>query len=123
MESKLKLWPRMGHLKTGSGKTRVEVVYVKTPVLITAYYYGGKNHLGAFTAGVHINSYSYHKTYSRDGHRDDTITKRAEKILCKNFKGLVVTGAGIHYENLTPSQIKSIVKNAEYLSRRVAGVV
>ncbi|MDO8519556.1 MAG: hypothetical protein Q7T11_05275 [Deltaproteobacteria bacterium] len=119
---KSKLWPQVGRFKTGSGKTRVNVIYLKTPASVTAYYYGGKNHLGALTAGVHVNSHAYHRTYCRPGHHDDLVTKKAEKILCKNLKGLVVTGAGIHYEKATPSEIKAIVKNAEHLSRRVASL-
>src|SRR3989338_8435113 len=108
-----------GYLKSGKGKTRVELVYLKTPGALTAYYFGGKPHLWAVTAGVHLLSKKMHRTVCLNGHRDDTITKRAEEILCKNRNGLVITGAGIHYKNATVPQIRSLVKNADVLSHRL----
>lgn len=114
------LLPKAGRLTTGTGKTCVNVIYLTTPAGITAFYYGGKSHLGSVTAGLHILSRSFHKTYCREGHRDDLVTRKAEKILCHNRSGFVLTGAGIHYDNATRPEIKALVRNTEYLSRRVA---
>lgn len=108
-----------GYLKAGKGKTRVELIYLKTPGALTAYYFGGKPHLGAVTAGLHLRSKKVHRTLCLNGHRDDTITKRAEEILCKNRNGLVITGAGIHYEKATVPQIRALVKNADTLSHKL----
>lgn len=120
---KLKNKINFGRLTAGRGKTRVGLIYLRTPGAITAYYYGGRPHLGAVTAGVHLNSRKLHRTLARKGHRDDTITKRAEEILCKNRNGLVIAGAGIHYKNATIPQIRALVKNADLLSHKLLSLV
>ena len=73
-------------------------------------------------ASVALDSFKkrFSGTVRLPGHHDDVVTKKALSILATDHRRLVVTLAGIHYDRVAAPQIRSIVKNAEWLSRKLA---
>lgn len=109
-----------GHLARGQGKTRVHLFYCKAFDVLFASFFGGRPHLGAASATLDSFRKKFSGTVKLPGHHDDVVTKKALSILATNHHRLVVTLAGIHYDRAAGPQIRSIVRNAEWLSRKLA---
>lgn len=109
-----------GHLVKGKGKTRVHLFYCKAFDVLFASFFGGRPHLGAASAALDSFKKRFSGTVKLPGHRDDVVTKKALSILATNHHRLVVTLAGIHYDRAAAPEIRSIVKNAAWLSRKLA---
>ncbi|HUL20346.1 MAG TPA: hypothetical protein VLZ10_02750 [Thermodesulfobacteriota bacterium] len=53
------------------------------------------------------------------GHKEDTLVKRISERLATQLKKNVVVTAGIHWDNLSPQEIKIIENLTEALSDRI----
>lgn len=109
-----------GHLARGKGKTCVHLFYLKAFDVLLATFFGGRPHLGAVSVALDTFKRRFSGTVKLPGHRDDVVTKKALSILTTDHHRLVVALAGIHYDSVAGPQIRSIVRNAEWLSRKLA---
>lgn len=102
-------------------------------VLITG---GCRTHVGAVTVVEPCQKYQDHsgvdertsgnmtsRTILRKSHRDDVISERVGKILCKSFHCPVLVCCGIHYDNVRKEDIQQIIDSVNSLIRNLIQII
>ncbi len=77
---------------------------------------GGKEHIGAVALAVCRDSETGQADASQisvEGHREDELVRTAALHLSETLCCTVVVSAGIHFDNLTKSEIGKIVKTVD----------
>lgn len=70
---------------------------------------GGAAHIGAVGAGNVCTGMASSSVITMPGHRDDRIAKEAAERLSKSQGCNCVVVAGVHYDKITPQEIKDIM--------------
>ena len=74
---------------------------------------GGMRHIGSVAASD--DGASTIRQFTIAGHKEDQIVKQAVEILSPLISGEILVIGGIHYDNITPEQIRRIQKNCSEL--------
>lgn len=53
------------------------------------------------------------------GHKEDELAKASAETLAARFNTNVVVTAGIHWNDLTPGELKSVIRNSKILNDRI----
>lgn len=109
---------RIIHLREDENRKRVELVALPAGRDLIVYLYGGDAHIGAVGVG-----YCYDLTTNKSnssviavyGHKEDDLVKKVSAKLAKELGVTSVVIAGIHYAQLSDSEIKKIIQNVEKL--------
>ncbi|CAJ38151.1 prenylated flavin chaperone LpdD [Methanocella arvoryzae] len=70
---------------------------------------GGAAHIGAVGAGNTCSGLASSSVITMPGHRDDRIAKDAAELLAKKFDCNCVVVVGVHYDDITPQEIKDVM--------------
>ncbi|HEY3274701.1 MAG TPA: hypothetical protein VGJ92_13105 [Methanocella sp.] len=70
---------------------------------------GGEGHIGAVAAGSNCGGMAISSVLTTPGHRDDRIAKDAAERISKKLGCNCAVIAGVHYDNITPQEIKDVI--------------
>ncbi|WP_424356950.1 hypothetical protein [Methanocella sp. MCL-LM] len=70
---------------------------------------GGEAHIGAVGAGNTCSGLASSSVITMPGHRDDRIAKDAAELLAKKFDCNCAVVVGVHYDEITPQEIKDVM--------------
>jgi gallate decarboxylase subunit D len=70
---------------------------------------GGRGHLGAVAAGTDCGGMAISSVLTTPGHRDDRIAKDAAERITKKLGCNCAVVAGVHYDDITPQEIKDVL--------------
>jgi translation initiation factor 1 (eIF-1/SUI1) len=70
---------------------------------------GGQGHIGAVAAGSNCGGMAVSSVLTMPGHRDDRIAKDAAERISKKLGCNCAVIAGVHYDNITPQEIKDVI--------------
>jgi len=109
---------RIIHLKSGNNRDAVELICIPAGQDFIVYICGGKAHIGAVGVG-----YCYDREKKKanssviaiGGHREDELVKKASHTLAKELGLTVSVIAGIHYDQLSESEIERVMFNVNKL--------
>ena len=94
--------------------------------LLVSVWGGSRPHLGAVGMASPRPSLRNPKQWSATssnltfiGHKEDTVVKMVSEELAKHLRANVVVTAGIHWENLTPREIKTIQRLTKELPQHI----
>jgi len=94
--------------------------------LLVSVWGGTRPHIGAVGIAVPRHSLKNPKKWSATssnftfpGHKEDTLVKKISERLAARLKKNVVVTAGLHWDNITPQEIKIIENLTEGLSDRI----
>jgi hypothetical protein len=93
-------------------KIKFKSYYIGDDILILIT--GGKEHIGAVSF-CDCDSFS---TILKKGHKDDVISKMVAKKIYKKLQLDVVVICGIHFDNISKSQIEEIVKQVKRRTKK-----
>ena len=96
---------------------RILIVQEGIQILIAG---GDKEHIGAVCI-MDCNGNSVNHCFS--GHRDDVIAQKWVSEIYKKTKKTVVVSAGIHYDNITPDEIKQIINITDDLLKKFLSLI
>ncbi|MFW9993235.1 MAG: hypothetical protein ACFFD4_14420 [Candidatus Odinarchaeota archaeon] len=100
-----------------TGRIKLEFRFIKVGTDLICLVAGGKSHLGAASIAE-----IYHKsgkiqasasTISVHGHQDGVITSMIAESLAKQLQCNVLTVAGIHIDNISKDEIKTVISLCE----------
>ena len=101
-------------LTRGRGRTRVDLSAhaFGTDIIVTIY--NSNAHIGAVALGEydHDTQRASVSMITRLGHKDDAIAQRAAYLISKSFQKPVCVIAGVHLDDITLPEIKTLVNNA-----------
>lgn len=101
----------MKEVVLGKSMGRVEVRLHAIPVgndLIVVIE-GGRSHIGAVAAGTNCGGLAVSSVLTVPGHRDDRIAKDAAERISKKLGRNCAVVAGVHYDDITPQEIKDVL--------------
>jgi hypothetical protein len=70
---------------------------------------GGMGHIGAVAAGTNCGGLPVSSVLTVPGHRDDRIAKDAAERISKKLGCNCAVVAGVHYDDITPQEIKDVL--------------
>ena len=70
---------------------------------------GGQGHIGAVAAGTNCGGLAVSSVLTVPGHRDDRIAKDAAERISKRLGCNCAVVAGVHYDDITPQEIKDVL--------------
>lgn len=82
--------------------------------------HGGDHHLGAVARSQWVDDKASSDCLVMDGHQEEQIALHTAHKLCRASQRNVVCVAGIHFDNLQPSQINDISRTVTRLVRQAA---
>jgi len=110
-------------VKTQTGKYDIEA-YVKAigEDLLVAIWGGQRPHIGAIAIAQPRPSLkdpsltsSTASVYCLLGHKEDELVKAVSEVLAATLNTSVVVTAGIHWDEITPEGIQSVMENSQIL--------
>ncbi|HEY3273394.1 MAG TPA: hypothetical protein VGJ92_06505 [Methanocella sp.] len=84
---------------------------------------GGQGHIGAVAAGTNCGGMAVSSVLTVPGHRDDRIAKDAAERISKKFGCNCAVVAGVHYDNITPQEIKDVLIISNSLMDELEGAL
>jgi hypothetical protein len=94
--------------------------------ILVSIWGGTRPHIGAVGIAVPRHSLNNPKKWSATssnftfpGHKEDTLVKKISERLAAQLRRNVVVTAGIHWDNITPKEIKTIENLTGKLSDRI----
>jgi len=107
------------HLQTGEGRAALNLLCFSAGADLIVYISGGVEHIGAVGLGYcynHSDQKANSSVIAISGHKEDDLVKSLSYKLSKSLKTTVAVIAGIHYDNITKSEIRTIIENANHLA-------
>jgi gallate decarboxylase subunit D len=109
------------------GKFTIEgQVHQIGPDILVSLWGGTRPHIGAVGIAVPRHSLKDPKQWSATssnftflGHKEDTLVKKISERLATRLRKNVVVTAGLHWDSITPQEIKAIKNLTEKLSDRI----
>jgi len=84
---------------------------------------GGRGHIGAVAAGTGCGGMAVSSVLTTPGHRDDRIAKDAAERISKRLACNCAVIAGVHYDNITPQEIKDVLNLSNELVDELEGAL
>lgn len=93
--------------KLGRIEVRLNAIRVGKDLVIIID--GGRGHIGAVAAGSGCGGMAISSVLTMPGHRDDRIAKDAAERISKKLGVNCAVVAGVHYDGITPQEIKDVL--------------
>jgi hypothetical protein len=106
-------------IHTGEGRSALNLLCVPAGADLIVYISGGVEHIGAVGLGYcynHADRKANSSVIAISGHKEDDLVKSISQKLSKALKTTVAVIAGVHYDNMTKSEIHTIIENANNLA-------
>jgi translation initiation factor 1 (eIF-1/SUI1) len=84
---------------------------------------GGEGHIGAVAAGTNCGGMAVSSVLTVPGHRDDRIAKDAAERISKKCGCNCAVVAGVHYDDITPQEIKDVLIISSSLMDELEGAL
>jgi hypothetical protein len=84
---------------------------------------GGQGHIGAVAAGTNCGGMAVSSVLTVPGHRDDRIAKDAAERISRKLGCNCAVVAGVHYDNITPQEIKDVLILSSSLMDELEGAL
>jgi hypothetical protein len=84
---------------------------------------GGQGHIGAVAAGSNCGGMAVSSVLTTPGHRDDRIAKDAAERISKKIGCNCAVVAGVHYDQITPQEIKDVFILSSSLVEELEGAL
>jgi gallate decarboxylase subunit D len=102
------------HIITGTGRTAVtlEAAFFGSDLVIKIF--NANAHLGAVAIGEYdtVQKRASVSVHTRLGHKDDALAQQAAYTISKTLHLPVCVIAGVHIDDITPSEIDQVLANA-----------
>ncbi|MHA1578532.1 MAG: hypothetical protein ACTSUQ_02745 [Candidatus Freyarchaeota archaeon] len=119
--------PKAFYVEEGEGRLRVWAVFFLLGEDLVVGIGGGETpHIGALAVAVprpsrgrpgEVSSTS--SVITLPEHKDDIVAREAADYLARETNRVVTVSAGIHVDNATESEIKSLVENSRRVTRKI----
>src|SRR5512138_1823891 len=96
-------------LKKAIGRVEVELDAIPVGNDLVVVISGGRGHIGAVGAGTRCGGLAVSSVLTVPGHRDDRIAKDAAERIAKKLGCNCAVIAGVHYDGITPQEIKDVL--------------
>jgi gallate decarboxylase subunit D len=96
-------------LKKSMGRIEVELNATRVGKDLVVVISGGQGHIGAVGAGTNCGGLAVSSVLTVPGHRDDRIAKDAAERISKKLGCNCAVVAGVHYDNISPQEIKDVL--------------
>ena len=109
--------------RKAAGRIEVEMTAMRIGKDLLVVFTGGAGHIGAVGAGTNCGGMAISSVMTSPGHRDDRIAKDAAERISKRLGCNCAVVAGVHYDDITPQEIKDVLIMCSSLSDELEGAL
>ncbi|CUH95028.1 hypothetical protein P22_1097 [Propionispora sp. 2/2-37] len=112
-------------LTKGSGRTKVTLICDRMGTGLVVRIFNEAEHIGAVAVGEydHAHERASCSLINRLGHKDDVIALPVAHRIARKTKNPVCVIAGVHLDNITPSEISVLTYGYEKLVDEMLGML